>query len=124
VSDPGEWFLYDLKDTVQGQISPIVGMGLAAYAVRNHVYAFSATAKAWSALTLDDGVLATPIVNADGVTVESQGRLHFFHKRTGKWSDHESGVLINRKGHMFVFDTKTNTWTDLDADLGEIPKSK
>ena len=58
----GEWTPQDLREPAHGKVVPIVGQGLAVYAVGRHVYAFSAPAKRWGVLELAEGAKPYPML--------------------------------------------------------------
>ena len=86
-SASGEWLPQNLREPAKGQVAPIVGQNLAAYAVGRFVYAFSAPAKRWEVLELGEGAKPSPIVSPTYIKVEDGSHLHLFSAGTGRWSD-------------------------------------
>jgi len=96
VPQTGQWFPIDLKTPVKGQAVPVVvPTGLAVYGLGRHVYAFSAVARSWDVLELQEGASPRPILTGNRATVEY-------------------------KDHLYIFNTKMGKWTDFDAKLGKV----
>jgi len=82
----GDWIAQDLREPARGKAVPLVGQGMAVYAVGRYVYAFSAPAKRWDVLELAEGAKPFPILVTTYIKVEDGSRLHIFSLKTGRWS--------------------------------------
>ncbi len=82
----GEWITQDLREPAHGRVVPLVGPGVAVYAVGRYVYAFSQAAKRWDVLELAEGVKPYPILSGTYIKVEDGSHLHIFSHKTGRWS--------------------------------------
>ena len=94
-SAAGDWIPIDLREPVEGQAVPIVGPGIVVYGLGRHVYAFGSEARRWDVLDLPAGVVATPIVGNQTARVESNGQIHEFSARTGKWKHIDIHSLLD-----------------------------
>ncbi len=85
--DPDTGILYsqDLKEPMKGQAMPIVGPGVAVYALGRHIYAYSALAHRWDVADLPEGLIGVPIVGPDGASIEGRGHIFTFLPKIGKW---------------------------------------
>ena len=90
VPQAGRWFTIDLKVPAKGRAVPIISQSLMTSTVDNFVYAFSAPARRWDVLELEDGAKPQAVVSSSRVTVEHGDHLYIFNVRTGTWSDFDA----------------------------------
>jgi hypothetical protein len=90
----GTWITQDLREPVEGQVSPIVGVNVAAYALGRYVYAFSAAASRWDVAELPEGVPTRPVVGGNEITLEGGGHIFTFSAQTGKWNDLDLNAIF------------------------------
>ncbi len=100
VPQAGRWFTVDLKVPAKGRAIPVVSHSLMTSTVDNIVYAFSAPARRWDVLELEDGAKPQPVVSGSRVTVQHGDHLYIFNAKTGKWSDFDAkaGKVVGAKG--------------------------
>jgi hypothetical protein len=92
----GKWYPLDLKAPAKEHTTPLVSAEMVVYAIGRRVYAFSAMARRWDTLELEEG--AKPIPNMFGYT----------------------RATVEHKDHLYVFSLKTGQWSDFDAKTGEV----
>jgi RNA polymerase sigma factor (sigma-70 family) len=80
-----QWYPLDLWEPISGEIVPMVSNNMVVYNAGRHVYAFSAPARRWDVLELEQGAKVDPLVHNQTTTVEHAGRRYFFLAKTGRW---------------------------------------
>lgn len=97
----GKWYPVELKAPAKDGLTPIVGNGVALYPVGRHIYAFSAQARGWDVLELEEGAAPTPVVWSNRATVEHNDHLYIFNLKTGKWTDFDTktGNIVSPNSH-------------------------
>jgi hypothetical protein len=81
----------DLRESVEGQVVPIVGPDVAVYVTGRYAYAFSPVLNRWDVAELAAGHEESPEVGSGRATVCAPGHIYTFSSKTGKW-DH---IIIN-----------------------------
>jgi hypothetical protein len=106
-----EWYTQTLREPAQGQVQPVVGSGLAVYAVGHRVYAFSPTSHKWGVLELKEGSQPTPILYSKFATVTDGDRMYLFSPKTAQWTE----IVAKDKGNAPDDD-------DAKEETGEKPR--
>ncbi|MEO6810941.1 MAG: hypothetical protein ABI353_17660 [Isosphaeraceae bacterium] len=80
-----QWYPLDLREPISDNASPIGSSGIAVYPAGRYLYAFSAPARRWDVLELEQGAKANPLVMMQIATVDHAGRYFIFQAKTGRW---------------------------------------
>ncbi len=94
----GTWHPQDLRQPAAGNVSPIVGPGVAIYTVGRYAYGYSVHAHRWDVAELPAGLPAVPVVERDGATVQGRGHIYLFSARTGKWEHIDIRAILDVAG--------------------------
>ncbi len=94
----GTWRSQDLREPIDGEAVPIVGPGVAVYAIGRNIYAYGADSDCWDVAELPPGVRAAPTVSPGAVTIESDGHIYAFSAKTGKWNHTDVRAILDDAG--------------------------
>ncbi|AGA31487.1 sigma-70 family RNA polymerase sigma factor [Singulisphaera acidiphila] len=102
----GPWFTQDLREPVNGTVSPIIRDHQISYHVGRYVYTFSSIAKRWAILELPEGKQFR-LDNSNPISFVGDDHIYTFDVFNGEWKD------LNIKA---IFDAPDNKGPD-DAKL-------
>jgi hypothetical protein len=81
-----KWYPQDLREPTSDKARPVAFQNnMAIYCIGRYTYAFSAPARRWDVLELEQGAKYEPSVSDTTATIKHAGRLFIFQAKTGRW---------------------------------------
>ncbi|SIO31081.1 RNA polymerase sigma factor, sigma-70 family [Singulisphaera sp. GP187] len=91
----GKWITQDLREPVNGVVSPLGGTDIVVYLLGRYAYGFSPKLQRWDVVELPNGTKGSPLAAIGMASIEGDGHVYTFDNDTGKWSDVDLRAIID-----------------------------
>jgi hypothetical protein len=114
----------------QGQVRPVVGMGIVAFRTRSIVYACSSLTGAWDSVEIGD-LPGQPVVGRNMAAFRAGNKLYGFSAETGAWdaielAEGDAGhptvgfvAVLETGSRVYAYSPKTGHWAVVDREPAE-----
>ncbi|MBA3313977.1 MAG: hypothetical protein M3552_16665 [Planctomycetota bacterium] len=82
----GEWIKAPLRQKLDGNSQPILGLAVAVISEGRYVHAFSSLKGEWQTLELPEGRNAVPVVGTDYAQIRTKEAVSIFSAEKGNWA--------------------------------------